>query len=370
MEDLKTILGVNKVINASGKMTILGGSRLVDEVSDACRQGASQFFEIADLLDASGAYIAQLYQVEAAYIVASASSGIAQCIATCICEKDSYKIMHLHDTTNTKREIILPKGHNVDYGTAMEVTISLGGGKVVEAGYANACTIEQVESCITENTVALYYVKSHHCVQKGICSMEEMASLAKKYNLYFIIDAAAEEDLLSYYQTGADAVIYSGTKALEGPTSGLVIGRKAFIDQLKLQKAGIGRVMKVGKENILGLLQAIMLYQKKTHVSLDEQRERLAKFHELCSQIPGISCKAIQDGAGRNIMRSELTFSKDARLSASEVSAALKKGDIHIYTRDYRKNTGVIEIDIRDVNDEELMIIYRRIEELLKGDNV
>ena len=37
-----------------------------------------------------------------------------------------------------KREIIVPKGHNVDYGTPVEVMVELGGGEVVEAGYANA----------------------------------------------------------------------------------------------------------------------------------------------------------------------------------------------------------------------------------------
>ncbi|MGO0807149.1 hypothetical protein ACTPEF_24595, partial [Clostridioides difficile] len=44
--------------------------------------------------------------------------------------------------------------------------------------------------------------------------------------LPLIVDAAAEEDLNVYYELGADLVIYSGAKAIEGPSSGLVIGTK------------------------------------------------------------------------------------------------------------------------------------------------
>ncbi|KAF0657198.1 hypothetical protein L245_40575 [Salmonella enterica subsp. enterica serovar Worthington str. BCH-4719] len=33
-----------------------------------------------------------------------------------------------------------------------------------------------------------------------------------------------------YYRVGADLVIYSGAKAIEGPTSGLVIGKTQYAD--------------------------------------------------------------------------------------------------------------------------------------------
>ena len=41
-----------------------------------------------------------------------------------------------------------------------------------------------------------------------------------------IVDAAAEEDLFKYTEAGADLVIYSGAKAIEGPSAGLVVGKK------------------------------------------------------------------------------------------------------------------------------------------------
>lgn len=354
---------VSQVINASGKMTILGGSRVQDDIIEQCALGAGNFFEVKELLDKTGEYIANLLDIESAYIVNSASGGIAQAISAAICRDDYHKIMNLYDPSYEKREVVICKGHNVNYGTAIEVTMRLGGAKVVEAGYANECTLESLEGCMNENTAALLYVKSHHCVQKGMPSPEDFINLGHQYGLPVIVDAAAEGDLVKYYHMGAECVIYSGTKALCGPTSGLVVGKKDYIELIKKQYAGIGRIMKIGKENIIGLTYAIEKYMQTPELTLQQQMERLKPFNDLLNQLDGVSAKSVQDGAGRPIIRSEITFTKK---DAKQISALLKSGDIHIYTRDYKANLGQIEIDIRDVNDEELMMIYRRIQELVE----
>ena len=365
MKSVYEAYSIKKVINASGKMTILGGSRVSEHIMEASRIGAANFFEIKDLLDKTGEYLAHLLDVESTYIVNSASGGIAQCVAAAICKDNLYDILHL-SLCSKPRDILMAKGHNVDYGTPIEVTISLGGGIVREAGYANVCTKEHMEACINDQTAALLYVKSHHCVQKGMLSISEMVELKHKYHLPLIIDAAAEEDLISYARMGADAVIYSGTKALEGVTSGIIIGKQDFIQLVKLQSKGIGRVMKIGKENILALVTAIEDYQNKTGLSLKEQEARLVKFHEEMNALEGVKAKAVRDGAGRAIIRSELSFANRNVLALKE---ALKHGDPAIYTRDYRANEGIIEIDIRDVTDEELDIIAQRITSILKEGN-
>lgn len=56
-------------------------------------------------------------------------------------------------------------------------------------------------------------------------SVEEAWEVAKTNNIPLIVDAAAEEDLEKYVQF-SDLAIYSGSKAIEGPTSGIVAGRK------------------------------------------------------------------------------------------------------------------------------------------------
>lgn len=158
--------GLKEVINASGKMTILGVSKVSENVLAAQRFGGEHFFEMSELFIQTGAYLAKLLKVEDAQIVSSASAGIAQSVAAIIGQGSLYHVYHPYTDRIKKREIIVPKGHNVDYGTPVEVMVELGGGEVVEAGYANGCSAEQMEMMITDNTAALLYIKSHHTVQK------------------------------------------------------------------------------------------------------------------------------------------------------------------------------------------------------------
>ncbi|WP_428072170.1 DgaE family pyridoxal phosphate-dependent ammonia lyase, partial [Citrobacter koseri] len=244
---------LKQVINTSGRMTALGVSTPRPEVVQAAMDGMNQYFEMKDLVNKTGEYIAKLLDVEGATVVSCASAGIAQSVAAVLVQDSDWLLENLHVTPIENNEIVLPKGHNVNFG-------ALGGGKLVEAGYANECSAAQLAAAITPRTAAILYIKSHHCVQKSMLSVEQAAVVARTHNLPLIVDAAAEEDLQCYYRVGADLVIYSGAKAIEGPTSGLVIGKTQYVEWVKRQTAGIGRAMKVGKEGILGLTCAIELY--------------------------------------------------------------------------------------------------------------
>ena len=190
---------LNNVINCSGRMTILGVSTPSETVSEVVNLGLNSYFEIKDLVVKTGEYIANLLEVEAAVIVSCASAGIAQSVAAMIVKDDLYLLENLHNNSHDiSRDIIVPKGHNVNFGAPIGTMISLGGGIVREAGYANECTPEQLAAAITLKTAAILYVKSHHCVQKGILTIKEAAQVAKDHNLPLIVDAAAEGDLKAY----------------------------------------------------------------------------------------------------------------------------------------------------------------------------
>jgi L-seryl-tRNA(Ser) seleniumtransferase len=357
---------LKQVINTSGRMTMLGVSTPRQDVIDAVDYGLNHYFEIKDLVDKTGAYIANLLNVEDAVIVSCASAGIAQSVAALIVKDNANLLVNLHSAPiSVPREIVLPRGHNVNFGAPVDTMVALGGGKVVEAGYANECSAEQLEACITPQTAAILYIKSHHCVQKSILSVEQAVVVARKHNLPLIVDAAAEEDLLCYYQMGADLVIYSGAKAIEGPTSGLVIGKKQYVEWVKLQSGGIGRAMKVGKEGILGLTQAIESYLTLEKTTGQQMVERMTPFIDSLNTLSGISAKTVWDSAGRDIARAEITFD-EAVLGRStyDIVQALKTGDIAIYFRGYKANEGKIEVDVRSVDQQQLMTVFTCIKNL------
>ena len=92
--------------------------------------------EIADLVDKAGDHIARILDSEAAVVVNSASSGIALSIAAIVTEGNRRKVKDFIKRSSRKRSDYV-KGHNVQYGAPVETMIYLGGGKLVEVGYAN-----------------------------------------------------------------------------------------------------------------------------------------------------------------------------------------------------------------------------------------
>ena len=295
--------GLKRVINASGRMSILGVSAPTDTVMDAMKHGGQNYVEIADLVDKAGDHIARILDSEAAVVVNSASSGIALSIAGIVTEGNRRKSERLHQEVIAKNEVIMLKGHNVQYGAPVETMIYLGGGKLVEVGYANEGKAEHIEDAIGENTAAILYVKSHHAVQKNMISVEEAWEVAQRNNVPLIVDAAAEEDIQKYVKY-SDLAIYSGSKAIEGPTSGIVGGKRKYIEWLKVQLHCSGRSMKVGKETTFGLLQALDEYGVKEDKS--EQEKELLQVLMPLKELNGVNVTIVQDEAGRAIFRARI----------------------------------------------------------------
>ncbi|MFO8069355.1 MAG: DgaE family pyridoxal phosphate-dependent ammonia lyase [Alkalibacterium sp.] len=358
---------LKKVINANGKMTILGASIYASEAIEAQVFGGEHFFEMDELHNNIGRYLEELLHVEALCIVSSASAGISQSVAGVIGQGDAYHMKNPYSKKISARDIIIPKGHNIHYGAPIQTMIEMGGGNVIEAGYSNLCDKDMVEELISDDTAALFYVKSHHCVQKGILSAEQMIELAREHQLPLVVDAAAEGDLKRLVDAGADLVIYSGSKAISGPTSGIVIGKENYVKWVKLQSQGIGRAMKIGKENILGIAEAIEVYLADKADTLDEMSRKADPFILKLNSIPDIVASEIQDDAKRPILRVKLEMNENGNCSLSSLVSELRAGDPAIYTRNYHLNEGYIEIDSRDLNEDEKDEIYSKILEYMSN---
>lgn len=366
MNDIYEKYDLKQVINASGKMTILGVSKVSDSVLEAQKFGGQHFFEMSDLVLKTGQHLAKLIGAEDGVILPSASAAIAESIAGIIGKGSMYHVYHPFSDKFADREVVIPKGQNVDYGAPEEVMIELGGGKMIEAGYANMCSAEHLKMMITPQTSSILYVKSHHAVQKSMLTIREALDVAHDNNLPLILDAAAEEDLYKYINMGVDIVMYSGAKAFSGPSSCLVLGKKPYIEWIRLQSKGIGRAMKVGKDNILGLTRAIEDYVEFGPESGNSMKTRLAPFVEQINKINHLEAKITQDSAGRDIYRASVTVDKNSPIDAKELIEKMKVDSPAIYTREYRANMGIIEFDVRAVHEEEMKTIIEKITEIMR----
>ncbi len=368
MKNIYSKQGLPRVINASGRMTKLGVSAISDEVGQAMVEAAQNYVVVDDLLAWAGKKVGSLLGCEDACLTSSAAAGIALSVASLICGKSGKKAEQFQRTLQKepKREVIVLKGHNVQFGAPVATMVELGGGIVVEAGYANKSDLDDIEEAISNQTAAILYVKSHHCVQKNMVGVEEVVAFAKQRNIPVIVDAAAEEDLTKYIAMGPDFVCFSGAKAICGPTSGFVACRTTQLaTNMRLQYRGIGRAMKIGKENIMGLVTAIERYVVERPSSVIS-KEELEAFTADINTIEGLRAGIIQDEAGRAIYRVRVAFDEvKYGLSAKQVVSLLAKRDPAIYTRDHQANEGMLSFDPRPLaSKEELQEIAKALREV------
>lgn len=357
-------LGLKRVVNASGKMTILGVSSVAAEVMQATAEAAASFVEIDALVDRVGKLISQHTGAEDSYVTSCASAGIAIAVAAAITRGEPDLVARLPDSQGLANQILMLRGHNIDYGAPITTAIRLGGGNLVEVGQSNLSYRWQLEKAIGPDTAALLYVKSHHCVQKGMVALQDFVEIAHGHNLPLIVDAAAEEDLRAYVAAGASMVIYSGAKALDAPTSGFITGQHQWIRYCKAQHDGIARAMKIGKENMVGLVMAMERY-KTHHPDWTRQLPELNAVAQQISAIAGFQADIEQDEAGRAIYRIRVKVEPaQLGLNAVQVEQLLRTGEVAIYTRHYFLHQGVFSFDPRALKNDDFALIVARLQEI------
>lgn len=364
-------LYLRSVINASGKMTALGGSAVSPEVAREIADAAGKHVVIQELLAEASKAIAGYTGAEAGCVTCGAAAGIAISVAATIAGDNQSLVETIPCVpTDIPNEIILMKGHSINFGAPIIQMVALGGGKVREIGQSNSVTSQHLEQAITAKTAAVLFVKSHHAVQKGMLAWEEVIRIAGGKGIPVIIDAAAEEDLHKYVSAGADLVIYSGGKAVGGPTSGFICGRRKLVQACLAQYRGIGRAMKTGKENIMGLVAALDRY---ANLDYGKQKtilhRRIDKMLAELDQIEDVSVAKIDDEAGRSIPRAELRFSSPEL--AAQIVKRLEAGNPALFTRNHYLNLGSIFIDPRPLQEEDCdkipYLIIQALEEINNG---
>ena len=254
-------LGVTPVINASATLTRLGGSRMPKPVMDAMAAGAEAFVDLVELQRATGARIAELTGNEACYVCSGAAAGIAIAVAACITGTDPAKIARLPHFDGPPAEVIVHRSHRNGYDHAARMT----GATLVEIGMAHTTQRWELEAAITPRTACvLYFAGAHYAT--GALPLAEVVEIARERGVPVLVDAAAQiPPIAALWQytreLGADIAIFSGGKGIRGPqSSGLVLGKKAIVEACYPNGSpnqSIGRPMKVGKEEILGILAAI-----------------------------------------------------------------------------------------------------------------
>src|SRR5206468_484332 len=152
-----------------------------------------------------------------------------------------------------KNEVIIQKVHHYDYDHAI---------RDCGARFIDVETLDEYERAFTERTVMTQFFNA---AEGGRISREDWVRVAHKHEVPCFNDAAADvppiSNLWNYTEMGFDLVAFSGGKGIRGPQcTGLLLGKKDLVEAAQLNNSPnsntVGRGMKVGKEEIVGLVAA------------------------------------------------------------------------------------------------------------------
>ncbi len=232
-------LGLRTVINASGTLTRLGGSRMAPEVLAAMAEAAASFVPIDDLAGAGRRGHRRDHRRRGRLRRDRGGRWThVSAVAACVAGLDVAAMDRLPDTSGLKDEVVVQRGHRNAYDHAIRAV----GVRMVEVGYlgypgAGGTYPWQIAAAITERTAA---VACPILDTPGTVPLPEVCQIAHERGVPVIVDAAAElpprANLRRFIAEGADLVVFSGGKAIGGPqASGILAGRADLIASVALQ---------------------------------------------------------------------------------------------------------------------------------------
>jgi len=325
-DNIYTRIGVTPIINARGTWTYTSASLELPEVKAAKQEASMHFVDMWELQHAVGKRLAELSGAESGMVTAGAAAALATGTAACIAGTDPAKVWQLPDTEGLKHEVVM-FGGRISFDNAIRAS----GGKLVLA-YSH----DELKSALNENTAMIYTTARADRLEQAI-------PIAKAAKVPILVDWAAAippiENLGIPWKMGADLYTFSGGKGLCGPQcSGLLLGRKDLIEAAWAQscpwEGAVCRAMKVGKEEVMGLLAAVEAWKKYDLATLDKEwSRRVKKVAQLAETVPGVTTNIQTPPNGNRYPTLTVKWDEAAfKLTVQECAKKLRTGNPPIET--------------------------------------
>jgi uncharacterized pyridoxal phosphate-dependent enzyme len=280
-------IGVRPLINCRGTFTIIGGSIELPDVRAAKSAANQQYVHLDELMEAVGRRLGELTGSEWGMVSAGCAAAMSHATAACVAGGNPDLHVRIPNLAGfAKTEVIIP-GHSRN---VYDAAIRAVGVTIIEVN-----TPEELRLAIGPRT-AMIYIFAGPRNDSGPMSTEAISTIAKDHGIPVLVDAAAEILTIPnvHLQRGATLVAYSGGKYIRGPQSaGLLLGRKDLVKAAWVHSAphhGYARSMKVGREEMVGMLVAVENWVKRDHAA--EWKQWVARcdyIAEGVSKIPSVT---------------------------------------------------------------------------------
>jgi len=387
-------LDVPTVINGVGTKTRISGTLMRPEAADAMREAANDFVRVSELQARASELIADVTRAEAGYVSSGAAAGLSLAAAACIAGDDLEAMARLPDTEGLASEIVMPRSHRNGYDHALRVA----GAEIVDVGAndydlgSGATNVErwEIDAAIGEETAAVAYMAKPYTQP----DLEAVVDAAHEHDVPVIVDAAAElppmSNLSAFTEAGADLVVFSGGKAIRGPqTTGILAGREDLLRSAALQhldmhasepawlspeglfevddldgvpRQGLGRPMKVGKEELVGIITALELFlEEDDDAVLAEWDERARRIAERLSAAEAFDVSLVDAAKTEAVTSVHAAVDASSGPSAAELVRSLREEDPRVYVGADDVQDGVFTVNPRCLTDEDADYLVERV---------
>ncbi len=282
-------LGVEPIINCGSSRSVYGNSTMSDPVRAAMESASHHYVILEELGDAVGRRLAKLTGAEWGMVTAGSATGLALGAAACVAANDPLRMLRMPKPfAGERRTVLAPKGQRFAY----DLGVRMVGADIVEVEDMTA-----FDAALEAYDVVAILILAERDAGATL-PFDELLPAARAAGVPTIVDAASEALAAPEHWTshGADLVVYSVSKLMQGPAaSGLLLGRKPLVQAAWYNGPphhGFGRVMKIGKEQIIGAVAAVEQWFAHDHEA--EQREWRRRLDRVQNRLRPIN--AIQLG--------------------------------------------------------------------------
>jgi len=197
------------------------------------------------------------------------------------------------------KEVIVSRGQLIEIGGSFRLpdVMKKSGAIMKEVGTTNKTRLKDYQQAITKNTGALFVAHTSNYRVLGFteeAGLAELASMAHDQGIPLIHDLGGGVllDLRRYHlpyeplvqdslAAGADVVTFSGDKVLGGPQAGLLVGKRAYIEQI--HQDPMMRAVRCDKLVFAAMEATLRLYF--TPDTLTEENRTLHMISESAEQV-------------------------------------------------------------------------------------
>ncbi len=363
--------GLRPVINATCHWTAFGGTVMWPEVSAAMTEASVACVDMRALHDEASVRISARTNGEASLVVSGCAAALMVGAAAIMTGKDLRRMAALPHTSATdvahtfrrgfvtRRFSRVADSHGEYEAWGYAHAVRGGGGVFQEVGDGDLLTRDEFEAGFDEHTAGVYWVSDG--LDRGL-SLEEAILVAHSYDVPVLVDASntlpPALNFHHFVDVGADLVAFSGGKGLRGPQgSGILTGRRDLIEAARLQSSpvhGIGRPLKVSKEEVFGLLTAIDVWASRDHeADLRDALARTSAVVEGVNRISGLRAELkFPDHIGRPYPTAFVHIGDQTGVHARSLLESLLTGTPSVAVMGYT-DPSIVRIDVRILSDDD-----------------